>query len=68
MSRLNLVLKMRVAAVKANKRFYAYTSTNGGMCQMTDKCKSTKTNIAWQIKEICTPNRKPLLLLQLRLL
>ena len=52
-------LDCELAAVKANKRFYAYTSTNGGMCQMTDKCKSTKTNIAWQIKEICAPAPAP---------
>jgi hypothetical protein len=46
-------------AVKASKRFYAYTSTNGGMCQVTEKCTSTGTSVDWQIKELCAPAPAP---------
>ena len=48
-----------LAASKANKRFYAFTKTNGGLCQISDKCKPTKTSTAWQIYEICAPAPAP---------
>ena len=58
----NLVLDSELEAIKANKRFYAFAITNagnGGMCKMSDKCKSTKTSIAWQMYEICAPAPSP---------
>ena len=58
----NLVLDCELEAIKANKRFYAFAiknAGNGGMCKMSDKCKSTKTSIAAKCTRSAPPRLPP---------